>query len=130
MSILIDSLADFFTRHPTAQVVAAYVVKALGGLFALVLISGCLFLAFGSQKAFFYRKGSLVDKCWKAGWLLQIVGVAGLSYQFFLGSKNFSLFEVILNCIPLMLLLFAQMYGSKYHITCSSGKGDAKQKLS
>ncbi len=127
MDALIDGLSNFFIQHPFAQASAGYLGKALGGLFVLLLCAGCWFLAFGRQRSFYYRIGSLVEKCWKAGWLLQMAVIANLSYRELTGSKNISVTELICDALPTALLLFAQLYGSKYHKTIRAERRKAKR---
>jgi len=131
MDSLINGIANFFIQHPFAQVIAGYLGKLLGWLFAILLIASCIFLAFGQQRSFYYQKGSLAGICWKVGWLLQIISVTDLSCRlFFLGTKHMYVPELVIYAAPILILLFAQIYGMKYHKTMVVAKRIARQKLS
>lgn len=129
MNTLINSIANFFISHPLAQVIAGYSGQIVGCFFTLFLIAGCLFLTFGKQKSFCYHAGSFVGRCWKAGWLLMIIAVVDLSRHMFSGMRNFSTAELIFDCIPIAILLFAQIYGSKHHRSLVAARREAKLKL-
>lgn len=130
MDNLINGISNFFIQHPSAQVIASDVGKLLGCLLVLLMIACCIFLAFGKQKSFYYQTGSIAEICWKAGWLLQIIALADLSYNRFSGRKHISGLEFAFDCIPTVLLLFAQIYGMEYHKTAKAAKRIARQKLS
>lgn len=96
-----------------------YLLILAGSLLAVVLSAGSLFLAFGNQRVFYYHQGSLVGNCWKAGWVLQLAAIADLGVRTLRGQEVPTM-ELLLNCIPTLLLMFAQILGNKYHKTVSA----------
>ena len=114
MDFLIDAISNFFIQHPFAQVIGGYVGKLVGILLVLLLVTACLYLALSKKHVYQFPKGSVGGLCWKAGWLLDIVAVVDLSYRMYTGTKHISVAELIFDCIPTLLMLFAMLYSVKH----------------
>lgn len=127
MDTFISSLANFFIRHPTTQMIVGYICLTFGCLFTFLLVAVCLHMAFGKQKSFYYQQGSLVDRCWKAGWLLSTLAIIDLGYRELSRNHHISMTELVFDCVPLMILLFAQIYGSEYRKAAIRAKRGAEQ---
>ncbi len=58
-----------------------------------------------------------------------MIAVADLSYRMFSGIKHIPVPELVFDGTPTALLLFAQIYGSKYHKNVQAARCEAKQEL-
>ena len=114
MDFFIDTISKFFIEHPLALVVGGYLLRVVGVLSVLVMVTACLYLALSEKHVYQFPKGSVGGLCWKVEWLLDIVAVVDISYRMCTGTKYMTLMELIFDPSPTLLMLFAMLYSVKH----------------